>query len=508
MLKSYLKIAWRNLVKNKLSSFINISGLAVGLAISILIFLVIIDTLSYDRFHKHYADIHLLMKTERGTHVSTGSSVPGKLANAVKASMPEVKYAARGAFEKSLLKYGDKAIYEEGIYTDPDFFRIMSFPAVTGDPEKALGDPGSLVITESTARKLFGNQDPIGKMITHNNQQEMKVVAVIRDLPENSSYHFDIVLPFALFEKDNPWLNKWDDNRILTWVLLQPHTNLSSLNNKLTALLRQKANDKTLELFAYPLKESWLRNSFKYGKPDGGGRAQAMILLGIVGLFVLLIACINFMNLSTARSDHRSREVGVRKTLGASRKELIFQFLSEAFLLTFFALFLGVLLAKLFLPSFDLLISKKLVFNFSNSSIWISILLIGLFTALLAGSYPAFFLSRFNPVLVLKGLFTRNKSGFLLRKGLVVFQFMITIALIISTMVILKQKNFVQDRPIGYDKENLIEIPARGDMADKFSIVRNELIRMPGITHVSAGSDDLIRFGAGNNGLEWPGKNG
>ncbi|HTI12780.1 MAG TPA: ABC transporter permease [Puia sp.] len=508
MLKNYVLIAWRSLVKNKLSSFINIFGLAIGLGTAILIFVWINDTLSYNKFHKNYEHIHLLMKTERGSSdVSTGSSVSGMLAAAVRAEIPEVQYASRGSFENPLVQFGDKSLYQEAIYVDPDFFHIMTFPALQGDPASTLRDPGSVVITEGAARRLFGDQDPMGKTITHNNLHQLKVGAVIRDVPEHSSYHFDIVLPFALFEKENDWLKKWDDNRILTWVQLVPHVQLNALNAKLTRLQQQKTNDQHEELFAYSLEDVWLRYAFKNGKSIGG-RVDMLKLTAALGLFVLLIACINFMNMATARSERRSREVGVRKTLGASRPQLIFQFLSEAGLLTLFALFIGTLLAKISLPLLNGFLSRNtILFDLSSGRIWLGLLGMGLFTALIAGSYPAFFLSRFQPVLVLKGLFTRHyKGGSLLRKSLVTFQFMITIFLIISTIVLLRQDSYVQNRPIGYDQDNLIEIPARGDMAATFPLVKTELLKIAGVAGVSAGTDDLVRFGGGSNGVSWPGK--
>ncbi|HWK08028.1 MAG TPA: ABC transporter permease [Puia sp.] len=508
MLKNFFTVAWRSLVKNRLSSFINIFGLSIGLATAILIFVWINDTLSYNKFHKNYANIHLLMKTERANSgASTGSSVSGMLAGALRAEIPEVRYAARGTFENPLLKYGNKSLYEDAIYVDPDFFRIMTFPALQGDPANVLLDPGSVVITESTAKKIFGSQDPMGKIITHNNLHQLKVGAVIRDVPEHSSYQFGIVLPFALFEKENDWLKKWDDNRILTWALLTPQVQLSVLDAKLTRLQQQKTGDKQEELFAYPLEDVWLRNSFKNGHTDGG-RIDILKLTVALGLFVLLIACINFMNMATARSERRSREVGVRKTLGASRPQLVFQFLSEAVLQTFFALFPGILLAKITLPFIQGFLSKNTIsFDLTSGRIWLGLLGMGLFTALVAGSYPAFFLSRFQPVLVLKGLFAKHyKGGSLLRKSLVTFQFVITIFLIISVIVLLRQDSYVQNRPIGYDQENLIGIPARGEMASTFPLVKADLLKLPGVTQVSAGTDNLVRFNGGSNGVDWPGK--
>ena len=508
MLKNYLKIAWRSLVKNKISSFINISGLAVGLAIGILIMLVVLDMVSYDKFHTHLPAIHSVMKTYKvGGEIGTSTSVPGPLAAEIRNNIPEVKYISRfGNGGQGLLNSGEKALYEKTVYVEPDYFRMMTFPAIAGDPVKALEQPGSVVITERTAQKLFGQENAVGKLVTYNNQYPLQVGAVIRDIPANSSEQFDVVLPFSLYEQENrDWIDKWGDNRIATWLEVQPGTQLTVLNAKLEKLLQNKLNSENEGLFAYPFADMWLYGEFKDGKPNGG-RIQAVWMLGIIGVFVLLIACINFMNLSTARSERRAREVGVRKVMGAFRRQVIFQFLCEALLLTFISLLLGLLLARLALPVLNYFTEKTTTFDFANWRMWLSLLGMVLFTGLVAGSYPAFFLSSFKPVLVLKGIIVTRKGGSMLRKGLVTFQFMVSIFLILAIIVIFKQQRHAENRPIGYNPDNLVEIPLRGDMKGKFHLIRNELAQVPGVTSISGGSNDLIRFGGATDGIEWPGK--
>lgn len=508
MIRNYFKIAWRNLLKNRTTSFINIGGLSVGLAVAIIIMLWVSDEYSYDKFHAHLPDIYRIMQNEKqGGEIATFQSIPGPLAATLRSEMPEIKYAARVSYPgQQLMNTGDKSLYENGIYAEAEYFKIMSFPAIAGNPETALLETGSVVITERTAKKLFGKEDPMGKVITHNNLHELKVGAVVKDIPTNSSFKFDVALPFAIYEKENSaGINKWDNNSLLTWVELKPGTNLAGLNAKLTKLIRNKRDNKTSELFAYPLADLAMHDKFENGKPEGG-RIEMLMMLSILGMFVLLIACINFMNLSTARSEGRAREVGVRKSMGASKKNLIFQFLNEAFLITFLALIAGALIAKLLLPGFNSLTDKNVSFDFSNWKIWVALFATGLITGLLAGSYPAFYLSRFQPVKVLKGVIINNKGGSLLRKGLVTFQFVISIFLIVVTIVVYKQVQHAQARPIGYNQKNLIEIPARGDMADKFNILKNDLLQIPGVKAVSAGSDNLIGFGTTINGFEWPGK--
>lgn len=508
MIRSYFKTAWRNLVKNRGISLINIGGLSIGLAVAIVIMLWVANEYSYNRFHKGLPNIHLIMQNQaQGGQIYTGQSVPGPLASSLRSEIPEVRYAARITYSgQHLIRAGDKSIYENGIYAEADYFNIATFPALAGNPVRALQDPGSIIITKRTANKLFGNEDPIGKLITHNNIHPLKVAAVIKDVPSNSSFSFDVVLPFSIYERENSdWINKWDHHSMLTWVELKPETNIAALNTKLTNLLRSKDNSAADELFAYPLAELAMHGRFKNGKPDGG-RIEMLIMLGILGLFVLIIACINFMNLSTARSERRAREVGVRKSLGASKRNLVFQFLSEAFLISFLALVAGIIIANTLLPGFNNLTDKNISFDILNWKIWALLIGVACFTGLLAGSYPAFFLSRFQPVKVLKGAIITNKGGSLLRKSLVTFQFIISIFLIIVTIVIYSQVKYAQERPIGYNQNNLIELPARGDMADKFGVLKTELLQIPGIKSVSASSDNLINFNASTNGISWPGK--
>src|SRR6185437_8260723 len=269
MLKNYFKIAWRSLLKNKTSSFINISGLAVGLATSIIIMLVIVNELSYDKYNANLSDIYLLMKNQKNVDgVRTGDATAGPMAETFRDEMPETKYAARVAyFDNQLIEVGNKTIYESGIYAEPDLFNIMTFPAVEGNPVAALRDEGSVVITENAAKKLFGNEDPMGKVIL-TEKSSFKVAAVVRDVPANSTIKFDMVFSFSYFAKQNQWLNKWDDNRIQTWVQLKPGVNVAALNSKVTKLLQLRSNDTSVSLFVYPFSKLRLYGSFSNGKPN------------------------------------------------------------------------------------------------------------------------------------------------------------------------------------------------------------------------------------------------
>lgn len=508
MIKNYFKIAWRNLFRNRLVSLINIGGLGIGLAVAFIIMAWVSDEVSYNRFHKHLPHIHAVMgNIWQGGEVFTTASVPGPLAASLRNEIPEVNYAARVSYSsQQMISYQDKAISEEGIYAEADYFRIMTFPAIAGDPLAALAESNAIVITESTAKKLFGNENPIGKIVTHNGRQSVAVGAVIADISSNSSYKFNVVLPFSLFEKDNsPAISSWNSNFMLTWVQLNAGVNMEQLNTKLTELIRDKTGSKTSELFAYPLADLAMHGKFKNGKP-AGGRMEMLVMMGALGLFVLVIACANFMNLSTARSERRAKEVGVRKAVGARRKDLIIQFLSESFLITFLALIAAVIASKSLLPVFNDYAGKNASLDFSNWKIPAVLLATALLASLISGLYPAFFLSRFRPVKVLKGFVTAARGGSLLRKGLVTFQFVISSFLIVFTLVIHRQVQYGQQLPVGYNQEYLIDIPARGDMADKFDLFRSILVQKPGIQAVSASSDNMVGINGASNGFQWPGK--
>ena len=507
MFKNYFKTAWRNLLKNKTSSFINISGLAVGLATSIIIMLVVVNEFNYDKFNINLKAIYLLMKNQKQVDgISTGDATAGPMAASLRNEMPETKYVSRVAyFDYQLIKVGDKTITASGIYAEPDLFNMMTFPSVQGNAVTALQDETSVVMTEQMAKKLFGDENPIGKVILADNKNSFKVAAIVKGVPSNSTIKFDMVLPFSFYAKQNDWLNKWDDNRIQTWVQLKPDANLTSLNNRLTKLLQTRSNDKSVSLFLYPFADLRLYGGFSNGKPNGG-QIDVLMLLIALGIFVILIACINFMNIATARSEQRSREVGVRKVLGASRKSLIYQFLSEALLITFVALILAIIIAQLVLPAFNQFTEKNIVLNFWDWKIWCLLLGIGLFTGLIAGSYPALFLSHFKTIKVLKGRLANGRTGGGLRKALVTFQFVISLFFIVGTIVIYKQINYVRNRPLGYDQQNLIDISANGNLPGKFDIFKNELLKIPGVKNVTAGSDNILNFGGSVTGMDYPGK--
>jgi len=510
MLKNYFRLAWRKLGKDKLSSFINIGGLTIGLATGIIIMLVVSDELSYDKFNSHLSSTYLLMGNQKETgDIFTGRSTPGPLAASLRDEMPGVQYATHTSYpDQELIKVGENSTYESAIYAESDFFRIMTYQALEGDPVSALQDPRTVVITERMAKKLFPNEDALGKTIIHNNTNGLKVGAVIRDVPSNSTMQFDVVLPFRIYElADSDWINNWEANRLLTWAQLKPGASLTALNSQLADLLKRKQNDTAMAFFAYPFADLRLHGNFKNGKPNGG-LIETVTMLSAIGIFVLLIACVNFMNLATAQSEMRAREVGVRKTLGASRKSLFFQFLSEALMMTFSALVLAAASTELILPVFNKFMDRHLSLGFSDWKMWALLAMVGLLTGLIAGSYPAFILSNYQPVKVLRRAVLTRGRGAILRKGLVTFQFIISISLIITTIVIYKQLQHLEQRPIGYNNDNLVEIPLRGRASKMFGLIKNQLAAIPGVKDVSGGNNDLLSFGQSSSGMEWTGKTG
>jgi len=328
---------------------------------------------SFNGFHKNLSNIHVIMQNQtQGGVTYTFQSMPGPLAAGLRAEFPEVDKAARMSWiSRYLLSVGNKQTYERGYYAEPDFFNILQFPVLAGDPVAALREAGSVVITRRTAEKFFGTEDAMGKTIRIENENDMKVAAIIEDIPTNSTLRFDVVLPFSIIERKNlPEINTTrGNNSWQTWITLHPKTNFAALNAKLENYIQGKNADAAAHAFAYPLTDYHLRGQFKEGKPNGG-REQIIGLSGIVGLFVLLIACVNFMNMATARSAGRAREVAVRKIVGAQRRWIIGQFLTEALLITFLALVLSVCWVALALPGFNRMAEKELSFGMGNWQIW------------------------------------------------------------------------------------------------------------------------------------------
>lgn len=510
MIAHYIKVAFRYMQRQKLYAFLNITGLATGLAAGILILLWVSHEMSFDHGHTRLKQLQVLLQHQTyNGETFTFFAMPGPLAADLKKDFPEIVHAARTSFVGPRLLRTDRFMFNEAsMYADPEFFDMFDFPAVAGDPKAAAADPGSAIITERLARKLFGDASPIGQPLQINNRFDYRVAAVLRDIPENSSMQFDLVLPFTIFEKASTgWIYGYGTNSLMTYIETRPDANLDALNERMKGYFKEKRSDSAAQLFAWPMSKWRLESQFKEGKP-AGGRIRIVHLFLIIGIAIIAVACINFMNLSTARSAGRAREVGVRKAMGAPRRRIIAQFMGEAMLMVLVALALAVIMAIVSLPLFNEITGKHLTLAQIGPAFWAGIALLGFVTALAAGAYPAFYLSRFQPVRVLKGqTVTGQRSGVAwLRKGLVVAQFTFSIALIIASIVIKQQIDFARSMPLGYAKDHLLYLPARGEMSEQFPAFQKEVAALSGVQNVAAAADNLLEYGSNTGGIDWPGK--
>lgn len=507
MIKNYFILAWRNLLNHKSSAAINIGGLALGLATSIVVMLFVLEEFGYDQFHHNIAHLYLLLKNQKESGgIGTGRSSAGPIAAALRTELPEVANSSRVAYNWTMARIGDKQIFLDGMHVDTGFFNMMTFPALQGDPAGSLRDDQAIILTESTAKKLFGEETALGKTFVVDDTVPVRVDAIIRDIPSNSSIRFEYIRPFAPYQRHNAWLSKWDDNRIQTWLQLKPGADVAAFDRKATAMLQTRSKDTNVSTFAMPMSLLRLHSSFDHNGHQKGGKIYVVILVALLGFFVLIIACINFMNIATARSEVRAKEVGVRKVMGATRKQVILQFFCEALTISFCSLIVGILTANMILPVFNQYMQTHIRFDLFNWQVWAGVVGVGLLTGLIAGSYPALFLSKFRPAKVLKGEMTIGRKRTFFRRALVTTQFWVAILFIIATIVVWQEIRYVRDRPLGYDQENLVDVHTTDELGSKYGVFRTQLAKLPGVKAVSAGSDNLLNFGAGITGLDWPGK--
>ena len=508
MLRNYLKTSVRNLVRHKGYAFINIFGLTIGLATSIFIFLWVIDEMSFDQFHDNGDRIYRVMSnwTDSNGKVETGVALPLRFGEALQSEVPEIEYTLRTTWDKSLLfKYGDKSLTEQGIYADSTIFKLFTFPLIKGDINNPLPDMNALAISEKLAKKYFGDEDPIGKVFRIAHQYDMKVTAVFADVPKNSSITFDFIIPYELWRKENTWAEHWGNGSTRIFASLKPGADLLLVNNKIKGLIKKNCDYCHIDPFLFPFEKLYLREEFADGK-NAGGRIDYVISLSVVAMIILIIACINFMNLATARSATRSREVGVRKVIGAHRTGLMVQFISESVLLSIMSLVFALAIVQLLLPFFNAVTDKDIALDLSNTYFSSGLLLITLFCGLLAGSYPAFFLSSFKPAVVLKGNAQSSLWGGGLRKALVIVQFTVSVILIIGSIVVYSQINYIRNKHLGLDKENMIVLDQWEGVAKNRSVFRADLLQFPQIKNVGVAGDNP--FSVENNTTDpvWPGK--
>ena len=520
MLRNYFKIAWRNIVRNKAFSAINILGLALGMGCSLLIFLWIQDEVRVDNYHANGPHLYNVMQRQLADgKIDVGRYTPGILADELKRQFPEVMYAAgyTGWEAQMTFTVGDKINKEGGHWAGADWFKMFSIPLLAGTPATALNSPTSIAISRKLADFYFGNPvAALGKSIRIDNKNDYQVTGVFENMPQNSSDKYDFLINWQDCITRNPWMKAWDNNGPHTRIMLRPDANVANLDAKLKPFLRKynKSIGKGFDaqLFLQPYPDGYLYSNFRNGQQDGG-RIEYVRLFGIVAVFLLLIACINFMNLSTARSVKRAREVGVRKVMGAGRSLLAGQFMGEALLFTGLALGIALFLVLLLLPAFNSLTGKHITLHTTQVSFWAILLGMMLLTGLIAGSYPALFLSSLEPVRVLKGTGPSSRLQFgsgakLFRQGLVVFQFVLSMLLIVGTIIVYRQVNYVQTTNLGYDRENLLYIPIEGELTAKsaYKTFKDELLRQPGIMSVSSMQEAPTNIGSSTGGITWPGK--
>lgn len=507
MLKNYLKTAFRSFKRHKSSFLINVIGLSIGMACSILILLWVIDELNFDRFHADADRIYQVMEHQNySDNIMTTMSTPGILAPALKEEIPEFEYAATYTWDMEFLfTKGDKSLKERGRYARPDFFHILDVKLLHGDRDNLINSPRSVAISKELAIKYFGTENAVGESITINSTDVHTVTGVFEKLPENSSFRFDYVLPFEDWLEDNEWATNWGNNGPQTIAKLYPGVDVEALNAKLKDFIKERNEDSNIDLFVYPMPELYLNGQFEEGKV-AGGRIEYVRLFTIVAIFILIIACINFMNLSTAKATKRAKEVGIRKSIGASQGSLIGQFIGESMIITFFSLLISVFLVEMSLPVFNDLTDKAISVNYGDPTLLLMFLGTALVTGLLAGSYPAFYLSSFEAVKTLKGNLKISGSEAFARKGLVVFQFTLSVILIISTIVVYQQIQFTQNKNLGYQKENLVTFVVEGDISNNWNTFKQQIKDIPGVVNVSRAGSSFLGRNSNTSGLEWPNK--
>ncbi len=506
MIKNYLKVALRNIAKHKSFSFINISGLAIGMACCMLIMLWVQDELNYERFNENIDDIFFVVQWNSADQTRLyGPSVPAPLIPYLKDKYAGIKHASRfKAGGRRLFSYEGNNVYEDtGGFADPELFDIFSFKPVLSDPKTALKDMNTIVLTKSMAERYFGSENPEGKTIQLENQYDFMVGAVIEDIPENSSVRFDYLVQFDNFGRfDNVEMDNWGRyENYLGFVILDPNVDPDDFSNKIENAFLDIQPESDHKLHLYPYKNVRLMGF------NNDGTLKFVLVFSAIGILILLIACINFINLTTAQSGKRAKEIGLRKVVGASRSSIRRQIYSELIVTVTVAFLLAVVLSVAFLPKLNTLSNKTLSLSISgNSTMLIAMLGIALLTAIISGTYPAFFLSRFSPVNVMKTSASTRASNSTLRKLLVVAQFVISIVLIISSIIITSQMRYIQNKDLGFDKNHLVYLDLLGNLKTRFDTVKNELLRNPAINAVTT-AQSLPNF-AGNSagGLEWEGR--
>jgi ABC-type antimicrobial peptide transport system permease subunit len=508
MLRNYLIISFRKFTRQKFYSLLNIFGLATGMATVILIMLYVRDEVGYDDFHRYKEDIYRVVENQyySGQPVFPVAVTPGPLAAALKADFPEVELATRVHYGWNAFQYKESKLDDAGVYVDQDFFRMFDFTLTHGDTATALKEINSMLVTGKLAKKLFGDENPVGKTVTVNHDREVIVTGVLKDIPANSHLQFSYVMPMARRLIEIPsLLDQWGSNSLYTYVKLVKGASASHLDEQIAGYIKKKNKGSVTEIYLQPLGDIHLGEVAFVADVNGKGNIQYVRIFSVVAVFILLIACINFMNLATARAMKRAKEVGLRKTVGAFRYQLILQFLGESVIVASVAMLVALLFVDLLLPAFNTLTQKSLTIDYSNPirGVLPFCAAATLLTGLLAGSYPAIFLSSFRPAQVLKGSATDHVSGGTFRKILVVLQFSISIVMITGTMVIYSQVRYIRNKNLGWDRDNLLLV----HNASNYPVLKKKLLSYPDIKSISASNQDPNLVQNSTTGIGWKGKN-
>jgi ABC-type antimicrobial peptide transport system permease subunit len=501
----------RSLRKNGTYSFINISGLAIGITCSLLILLWVFDELAFDKFHPKAERLYQAwINATFDGKINSWTSLPLPAYEELKTQNSNIKNTCVTDWGGDhLLTAGDKRIYKRSFFASNEFLEMFEFPLVKGNSTLVLDDPNSIVITESLAKAMFGDAEPINQIIRVDNASDLKVTGILKDVPKNSSFQFDCLLPWELKVKTEAWVKRsqtnWGNNSFQIFVELNDSKNQTAVENSIKGLITKKdPADYKRELFLHPLLKWRLYSNFENGKSAGGAIEYVRTFM-VIAIFILLIACINFMNLSTARSERRAREVGIRKSVGSKRHELIFQFIGESLFISTLSFAIAVLITQLLMPYYNNLVDKKLFIDYTSSDFWMFGLSLIFFTGIVLGSYPAFYLSSFQPVKVLKGKIQVGKSASIPRKILVTLQFGFSILLIIGNIVMYQQIQHSKDRSLGYDQENLITIDYTDEIGKNFKPIKLELLQTGVVKSVTKSNSPITEIWS-NNFLGWPGK--
>ena len=517
MFQSYFKIGWRNVFKEKGYSLINIGGLAAGMAVAVLIGLWIYDELSFNKYHKNYDSIARVMyRASRNGETGHSDHMPFPLGQALAQSFQnDFEYVVMSTFtEGHIISNGDSKFTKLGNYMQPDAPKMLTLDMIGGTHE-ALKEMNSIMLSESFAKTLFGDEDPMNKVVKIDNKADAKITGLYKDLPKNSEFHeVAFIAPLDLYLASNDWLKRfvdvWNSGNIEILVQLAPHAKLDDVSRKIVNVIHDHVpeGDKVynIQTFLHPMSKWHLYEEFKDGR-NAGGQVRFVWLFGTIGIFVLLLACINFMNLSTARSERRAKEVGIRKAIGSFRSQLMSQFFSESLLVVILAFTCSIGIVWLALPWFNEIANKQIVMPWTSQLFWISCTAFVVLTGAIAGSYPALYLSSFQPVKVLKGAFRAGRFASVPRKVLVVMQFTVSVTLIIGTMIVFQQIQYTKNRPVGYSREGLIFLNMKtNEVHDHFDVVRNELIASGTVLEIAESNVSVVSTGSNNGGVEWRGK--